>query len=987
MLTILPDQLPNTNAPDLVRQGEELWRDSAEAEGRSVSLFAAAALADPQIGALLRAVFANSPFLTQELVRNIPFVRDIVGLGPDGAFARILAELAGLPIANLSTDATMKVLRLAKRRAALLVGLADIAGAWTLEAVTGALTRIAEATLEQAVKHLLGTPSFAKLPTGGEGLIILGMGKLGARELNYSSDIDLVVFYDDVQCDIGPTFVRLAGGLVRMMDERTGDGYVFRTDLRLRPDPASTPLAVSLSAAEVYYSSVGQNWERAAMIKARQVAGDPKAGEALFSFLRPWIWRRNLDFAAIEDIHSIKRQINRHKLKKTNPGLFGHNIKLGQGGIREIEFYAQTQQLIFGGRDASLRAPATCDALRALARAGRIEPEVADDLIAAYRFLRRVEHRLQMVDDRQTHSLPDTEAGMERIASFMSFPDSAAFTGALRARLELVQDRFGALFERSPSLSGPGNLVFTGVEDDPETLATLEKLGFTNVRGIASAIRGWHHGRYRATRSERAREILTKLTPDLLIALADTAEPDAAFSRFDAFLAALPAGVMVLSLLAENRQFLGLSGRIMGTAPVLAERLGHSPALFDELLTADFFAPLPGVPTLAEDLDRALALALDYEDALIRLRRWAAGHKFQAGVHILESVSDGEMAGRFLAAIAETTMTRLLPLVEAEFESRHGKIPGGGFAVMALGRLGAGLMSFSSDLDLVTIYDAEAGAVSNGPRPLEAALYYTRLTQRLIAAITAPMAEGRLYEVDLRLRPSGEAGPVAVGLEAFRLYHASSSWTWEHMALTRARVVAGPAELARKITDAIHDTLTIPRDPAVLLADVADMRRRIAAQHPPRDRWDFKYMPGGLVDIEFGVQYLLLRYAREAPGLLTTDTAEAVRRLAASHYIAEQTAIDWGRALRLAWRVQGFIRLTTQGFLDPESAPAAIKKLLAREVAGAAGADPAVDFAQAETILDGILAVSHSHYLAIVGNPPVAVPPNKPPTRKHKRSL
>ena len=973
MITILSATLPHTFDAPSVRRGEEQWQEHAEAGGDAKLVrFATAALADPATGGLLRAIFANSPFLTQELVGNVAFVEEIVESGFENSFARLVAELEALPVAALSTPAVMKALRRAKRRTALLVGLADIAGAWPLDAVTGALSKIAESTLNRAVAHLLATPAFAKLPRDGEGLVILGMGKLGAYELNYSSDIDLVVFYDRMVAGggdhIGTDFTRLARALVRMMEERTGDGYVFRTDLRLRPDPSATPLAVSLAAAEVYYGSLGQNWERAAMIKARQLVGDAAAGKALFAFLKPWIWRRNLDFAAIEDIHSIKRQINQHKLKPANAGLLGHNIKLGRGGIREIEFYAQTQQLIFGGRDISLRTPATCDALRALANAQRIELDAADEMTVAYRFLRKVEHRLQMVDDQQTHTLPTTDEGMARIAAFMGYPETSGFLLDLETQLARVHDRFSALFGGSPSLSGPGSLVFTGVEDDPDTLATMSGLGFKNAGSIAAAIRGWHHGRYRATRSERAREILTKLTPDLLAALAATAEPDAAFNRFDAFLSAIPAGVMLLSLLAENRQFLGLVGRIMGMAPALAEQLGQNPALFDELLTADFFAPLPDAPTLLVDLNRMLEMARDYEDSLIRLRRWVAGRKFQAGVHVLESVSDGEAAGHFLAAIAETALVRLLPLVEAEFESRHGRVAGGCFVIVAFGRLGGRLMSFSSDLDLVTIYDAPDHAHSDGGHPVEAPPYYVRLTQRLIAAITAPMAEGRLYNVDLRLRPSGEAGPAAAGFKAFNAYHAASAWTWEHMALTRARAVAGPPDCVNRVARAIRATLTAPRDQAKLLADVVDMRRRIADQHPPRNRWHFKYVAGGLVDIEFAVQYLLLREAHADPGLLSTETVVSIDRLAAKGVITPDAGADLSRAARLAWRIQGVIRLTTNDAFDPDAAPASIRALLAREVARATGipdiAD--VDFAQAETILDSILTASRRRYEEIV---------------------
>jgi glutamate-ammonia-ligase adenylyltransferase len=985
MITIRSETLPHTLDPLAVSRGEEHWLERANASSDAGIIgFAAESLADAAIGPLLRAVFANSPFLTQELVGNIDFVRDLAQNNADAVFDRLMADTAALPVAGMPTPAVMAALRRAKRRGALLAALADIGGIWPLETVTGALSRIAQVTLDRAVTHLLATPQFKLLPPDGTGLIVLGMGKLGAFELNYSSDIDLVVFYDRTRIpgdrdEIGAAFVRLARALVKLMEERTGDGYVFRTDLRLRPDPAATPLAVSLAAAEVYYGSLGQNWERAAMIKARQLVGDAAAGGALFSFLRPWIWRRSLDFAAIEDIHSIKRQINQHKLKPANPDLMGHNIKLGRGGIREIEFFAQTQQLIYGGRDATLQVAGTCDALKALAAAGRIGWDAVEELTQAYRFLRTVEHRLQMIDDRQTHTLPTTEAGMAQIAAFMGYADRYAFVDALEFQLGRVHERFARLFELSPPLSGSGSLVFTGVEDDPDTTETLTELGFTNAGAVAAAIRGWHHGRYRATRSERAREILTALTPDLLTALAATAEPDAAFMRFDAFLAALPAGVVLLSLLVQNRRLLGLVGRIMGMAPALAQQLGRNSGLFDELLSADFFAPLPERPLLEADLDRALAMARDYEDRLIQLRRWVAGRKFQAGVHVLEAISDGEAAGHFLAAIAVTALKRLLPMVEAEYSVKHGRVPGGSLAIVAFGRLGGRVMSVSSDLDLVTIYDAPEGAVSDGERPLEAPLYCIRLTQRLIAAINAPMAEGKLYDVDLRLRPSGEAGPVAVALKAFAIYQAESAWTWEHMALTRARPVAGPDGLTEAIKGIIRQTLAARRDPAKLLADVAEMRARIAEQHPPRNRWHLKYADGGLVDIEFAVQYLLLREAHGDPGLLTTETAVAIDRLAAKGHIAAEAAADLGRALRLAWRVQGLVRLTTQDAFDPDRAPLAIKALLAREVARATGRpdNVGVDFGEAETILDKILAASRRRYDEIVGAPAAAKPTDR----------
>src|SRR5579884_2827983 len=717
----------------------------------------------------------------------------------------------------------MRRLRIARRRVALLAAAADIAGAWSLERQMTALSRFAEAAIGAAVRHLLGAlaaggalalPDPAD-PEQGSGLVVLGLGKLGGGELNYSSDIDLILLYDPPPGVVAPDaaqslFGRLARDLVRILDERTGDGYVFRTDLRLRPDPRSTPLAMSVAAALTYYETVGQNWERAALIKARPVAGDRIAARQFLAELQPYIWRRNLDFAAIQDIHSIKRQIQAQK-GGGRIAVEGHDIKTGRGGIREVEFFAQTQQLIWGGRVRELRVAPTCTALRRLAETGRIDRDTAETLIADYRFLRRVEHRLQMVDDAQTHRLPSDAAGIERLAAFLGYADPTAFVAELCARLASVEKHYAELFEEAPSLAGPGNLVFTGTEDDPATLATLARLGFAEPARAAEMVRGWHHGRIRATRSQRAREILTELVPELLRVFGATAHPDAALLRLDRFLSRLPAGVQLFSLLHANPGLLTLLADIMAEAPLLAERLEQRPALLDAVLTAEFSLPVPDRAGLAADLAAVLAGARDFEETLDLLRRWSGERRFQVGVQLLRRSLDGNAAGAVLADIAETALAALLPVVAAEFARSHGAVPGGAFAIAAMGRLGSREMSLGSDLDLILIYDAPPeSAGSDGPRPLAVQTYYARLSQRLISAITVPTAEGRLYDVDMRLRPSGESGPIASSLAAFAAYQREAAWTWEHMALTRARPIAGDPGLCARTETAIRAALTLP---------------------------------------------------------------------------------------------------------------------------------------------------------------------------------
>ena len=788
--------LPRAGDPDRAAIGVENWLSA----GRNGGMAAAAeALADDSTGQLfLRSLFGNSPFLGHCLLRDPGFMVQLAEQGPATCFDAVLDGLGGEP--GDDANLLMEQLRVARSRVALLVAAADIAGHWPLERITGALSRFAEAALGAATGHLLRAAAEAgdlRLadhadPESGSGLTILGLGKLGARELNYSSDIDLMVLYDPaVARYIGrdgahgaqTCFVRMTRQLVRLMQERTAHGYVFRTDLRLRPDPGVTPPALSVEAAETYYESLGQNWERAAMIKARPVAGDRAVGDAFVAALAPFIWRKNLDFAAIEDIHSIKRQINAH-YGSAAIAMAGHNIKLGRGGIREIEFFAQTQQLIWGGREPGLRRRPTVEALAALARAGRIDQQAAHELTEAYGYLRRVEHRLQMINDAQTHTMPEDPAQIDALAVFLGCDHGDDFAADLIGCLELVERHYAALFEEEAELAPAGNLVFTGADDDPGTLATLDEWGFADGAAVGAVVRGWHHGRYRAVRSTRAREILTELMPTLLGAFARTANPDAALLNFNEFLSRLPAGVQLFSLFHARPSLLDLVAEIMGTAPRLAERLSHNAGLLDGVLSGDFHAPLPDAHVLAAELGDSLARARDMEDMLDISRRWAHDREFQIGVQMLRGDGDADRLGATLADLADAVLRAIKPKVEDAFAAAHGRVPGAGLAIVGLGNLGGREMTISSDLDLTFIYDSPVGArQSDGAKPLLVSHYFARLSQRLINALTALTGEGRLYEIDMRLRPSGSTGPVASELASFMDYQRRAAWAWEHMAL------------------------------------------------------------------------------------------------------------------------------------------------------------------------------------------------------------
>jgi glutamate-ammonia-ligase adenylyltransferase len=925
------DRLPAPADRDRLAAAWERWnRNAAEVGDPELGQLMAATGEDRVSRALLDAIFGNSPYLTGLALRDPRVVTQVATIGPDATFAQVMSALNEESAENgESRPAIMARLRRVKRHVALVAGLADVAGWWNLERVTGALSDLAAGALSQALRHLLrGAAALGQIrlanprdPECDSGVIVLGMGKLGARELNYSSDIDLIILFDADRIhyagrdSVESLMARLARDLVKLMEERTVEGYVFRTDLRLRPDPASTPPAVSLAAAETYYGSLGQNWERAALIKARPVAGDIAAGQRFLDFLVPFIWRKNLDFAAIRDIHSIKRQIDaRHGGQR--PNLAGYNVKLGHGGIREIEFFAQTQQLIWGGRVPALRSRMTLATLAGLEAEGRIEPGVAADLAEAYQFYRQVEHRLQMIDDSQTHSLPNDQAALARLAVFLGFDSVDDFTAAMTTRVALVRRHFGDLFGEAPALSEHGNLVFTGTESDPETLETLRRMGFRDPEPVAAAIRGWHHARIRATRSARAREILTEFTPALLKALAATDDPDSVFHRFDSFLSRLPTGVQVFSLLQHNPELLGFLAELLGGAPSLGERLAQRPILLDAVLANGFFAPsaedgATAAAGLADDLETALARARNFEDVLDLTRRWTHDRHFQLGVQLLRGHLDGERAGRDFTLVAEAVIRAMLPRVEAEFARVHGRIEGAEFLVLGLGKLGSREMNALSDLDLIFLYRVPAEIdTSDGAKSLAPSHYFARLAQRFINALAAPTSEGSLYEVDMRLRPSGNSGPIATSLDAFRRYHLEHAWTWERQALTRCRVIAGDSALAEDIETEIRAILTRPRDRAVLIRDVVEMRERIAKAHPRPQNWDSKHRRGTLVDIEFVVQSLVLRHAPNHPSLLVAGTAEMIRRLRA----ADLLSADDGRQLLEAhgfWhRIQQTLRVT-----------------------------------------------------------------------------
>jgi [glutamine synthetase] adenylyltransferase / [glutamine synthetase]-adenylyl-L-tyrosine phosphorylase len=930
----------------------------------------------PTLAALIAGLAEGSPDLWDSVRGSPERLLGLLDAEPELRFEDILTQAKRAVVATRDEAEVMRLLRHMKAEAALLIALADIGGVWPILDVIARQTALADAAVGAAVDYLIAhaqrrgklATADAADPAKGSGYIVLAMGKMGAGELNYSSDIDIIVFYDAAAVAAGtepaPFYVRLTRTLVKLLQERTADGYVFRTDLRLRPDPSSTQIAISTAAALDYYESRGQNWERAAMIKARPCAGDIAAGEALLAELSPFIWRKYLDFAAVADVHAMKRQIHAYR-GHDQIAVEGHNIKLGRGGIREIEFFVQTQQLIAGGRHPELRITATLPTLDVLAAGGWIDESARDELAAAYRFLRVIENRLQMVADEQTHTLPADRDALERFARFAGFRDRDAFGEALLAHLRAVQRHYATLFESAPAVeAGRRTLLFPPAADDRETLDNLTEMGFRKPLEVSDMVRRWGAGTYASTRSEHARTQLAEIVPVLLHQFARSAQPDGAVLAFDRFLAGLHRGGRLFALLRQNPDLVALIALLLGTAPRLADSLAQFPDVMDAVVDPSFFGALPEEGELAAGLGRSLSQAESYEDFLDRIRIFAQEQMFLIGTRILSGTVSAEQAGEAFARLADVLIRSLYQAIAEQFAQQHGRIAGESVAILALGRLGAREMTASSDLDLIVVYDFDAEhPESDGRRPLYGAQYFSRLTQRLISALTVPTNYGLLYPVDMRLRPSGRAGPLATQVEGFASYQESEAWTWEHMALTRARVVSAPPPFAARVEGVIRDVLCRPRDRDLVAGDVVEMRGAIAREKGDSDRWNLKYAAGALVDIEFIAQYLQLVHAAQTPEILDTSTTRVLDKAWRLGLLATEDAEVLRPAVRLYHDLTQILRLCLPGPFDPKAAAPGLCGLLAR-------AADVPDFATLDAFLSEMQAKVRASFIRILGDTP-----------------
>ena len=859
---------------------------------------------EPGLRDALERARAYSPFLRQQLER-FPEMAEALAFG-DLAAALELARREG------ETGEVSASLRLERSAFSVALGIGDLAGSLSLEQVTADLSDLADRSLQRAIDAAIGERTPDEEPRG---FAAIALGKLGGHELNYSSDVDLIFLYDPQTLprrpreESGQAALRIAQRVVELIQKRTEEGYAFRVDLRLRPSPEVTPIALPVDAAISYYESSALPWERAAFIRARHSAGDEGLGRYFLDAIHPFVWRRSVDFGAIGEIQSISRRIRSHYSQGQRFGP-GFDIKRGRGGIREAEFFAQIHQLIHGGREPALRGAATLPAVEALRQAGRITDEAAETVASAYRFLRTIEHRLQMVDDRQTHTLPsdpDALAGVARLHGLTGAPE-------LLALLEPHVAGVAALYD---SLAGEGEARLPVHVADLER--QLEAAGFDDPVSARIRIEGWRGGKSRSLRSAAAGEAFEAMLPGVIEAFGKAPEPMRAMNRFDDLICGLPTGVNFFRLLSARPNLTSHLATILSHAPVLAEQLGRRPELLDGLIDETAFARTAAVGDLIDQFSRSDRAGEDYQQILDRVRRRVNERRFALGVQLIVAHRDPIEIAEGYSRIAEAAINVLARAATVEFEERHGQVEGSELLILGLGRLGGEALTFASDLDIVYLFSGTHEAESDGDRPLRATDYFNRLAPRVTAALSVPTAAGPLYDVDTRLRPSGSDGMLAVSMESFEHYQREKAWTWEHMALLRGRPVHGSAAGKAALADVILAILSEPRDPDKVTADVVRMRSDIALHKPPAGPFDIKLGPGGLVDLEFAVHALQLRHRIG----LDPHLEVALEALADAGLVSE--AID--PALRLLTRMLVMFRLVAPSSGEP---PEATRPLVAQ---------------------------------------------------------
>lgn len=850
---------------------------------------------------LLEGIFGSSPYLSSLILNNPDWLRENLYSRPEDFIKSCTERLESLRDHFIPRDQMMQEIRRAKSKLCLGLALGDISGVLDLEKLTQSLSVFAEQAIETALYYAFRHNIGRDIDLKHCAVSVIGLGKLGGGELNYSSDIDLIIFYHlekfakffpEYEHDKIPSIMkRIVLDVQKILSEVTAHGYVFRMDLRLRPDPASTPLAIEIHSALLYYESRARNWERAAFIKARIVAGDIAFGKEFLDHLTPFIWRTNLDYAGLQDIYDIRHQITSAH-GRSNTSLTGYNVKLGRGGIRSIEFYVQMLQMVWGGKIPDLRQRSTLNALKALHKKKFIDTKTTRILTDSYRFLRHCEHRLQMVEDRQTHSLPDNDAELEGFSAFMGYKKAQDFYTQITDIINQIESCYqNETFFHSEKHT-EHNLsfaLFTGGRWQERGVEELNKFNFSDSKTVAHTINRWQQGHYRALQTERARSLMSDIFPSLILAFSKTAAPDRAITSFDHFLTTIPAGIQWLSLFKAHPHLLDLLASIMGDAPLIAETLSQFPYLIEAVLEPT--SPLLTKNAFLEECRTRLHYAQNFEKKLDAARDWNRERKFLIYCDLLRGNLDTAKALHYFSAIAQSVVSSLFEVVQEDFERQYGKVEGGEFIVIALGRLGSFQMLPHSDLDLVCLYDYEGDhSSSHGEKKMGTAIYYQRLTQRLLTALSTQTSRGGLYEIDLRLRPFGNAGPLALKRKGFLHYYKNDARLWEFLALSRARPLAGSKNLLRLTTKDIRTilkTTTKRFDLPTIQNETAMMREKIAQTHQGKKFWDIKHQRGGAVDVEFILQYLQLIHPDIRP---SPDFTRVIKRLEQGRYLNKDQA-------------------------------------------------------------------------------------------------
>jgi len=871
---------------------------------------AAMNLASPQLPGFADAlvkVWCGSQFVAEQCCKNPEL---LLGLVDSGDLARVYQshdytdKLNALTV--VSESALMAALRQLRRREMVRIAWRDLAGWSDLQETLMDLSLLAEACIRHALDFLYRQAVEKRgMPVFKDGrpmqIIVLGMGKLGAYELNYSSDIDLIFAFpeegilpDRKETRYSEFFTRLCQSLVRVLDDITADGFVFRTDIRLRPYGDSGAVIMTFDGMENYYLTQAREWERYAMIKARQVAGDFEAGKQLMAMLHAFVYRRYLDYGAFEELRSLKQQITQELRRKDRM----ENVKLGPGGIREIEFIGQAFQLIRGGKEKSLQMRGIQDVLTRLGELHLLTAEDAEQLQQSYRFLRIVENHIQQYQDKQTHDLPASPPARAALAYALGFAGWDHCKQELDRVRGDVHEVFGQVFSLSKHDQDAGRLIWHG---DGDELEGLKAYGFADAEAARENIQAFKASAAVRRLTAKGAGVLERLMPQVFEAMRAYDRPDPVLRRVLDIFAAVAGRTVYLALLSENPQALALLIKLAAASPWLCRYLAQHPVIFDELIDPrSLFAPLQR-HDLAEQLERLLQPVdvQELEQMMILLRQFKQQQVLKVAAADIVGAIPLMVVSDYLTYIAESIVVKVVKRAWLMLVDKHGSPPGSdtehnGFAVIGLGKFGGIELGYGSDLDLVFIYDClDGNAPTDGDKPIATAQFYGRLGQRVRHILDTKMLSGVLYEVDMRLRPNGDSGLLVCPINGYEDYQKNQAWTWEHQALVRGRFIAGDPALKAKYEAVRHLILSLPRDAEALKKEVRDMREKMRASLAPReeDKFDLKQSKGGIADIEFIVQYGVLSQAATHPALTTyTDNIRQLDGLAEAVFLSRDNA-------------------------------------------------------------------------------------------------